>query len=188
MQTQSDKPKKGRPKKIQQPVSESHPWDSEAEVGEVIASLIKLTGATKVLELGTLRGKTSTAMFNALPSGGQFTTIDISDNRSESFKQLTESSPFVEFIIGDSIKTCQRLAGSNFDLIFIDTVHEWSYALPEFKAVEALMSKGATLVYHDTIKFPDMARLINYARSFGYKAVTLDTPNGNGLTIMNRKA
>jgi predicted O-methyltransferase YrrM len=188
MQTQSDKPKKGRPKKVQQPVSESHPWDSEAEVGEVIASLITVTGATKVLELGTLRGKTSTAMFNALPSGGHFTTIDISDNRSESFKQLTESSPFVEFIIGDSIKTCQRLAGSNFDLIFIDTVHEWSYALPEFKAVEALMSKNATLVYHDTIKFPDMARLINYARSFAYKAVTLDTPNGNGLTIMNRKA
>jgi predicted O-methyltransferase YrrM len=200
MQTQSDKPKKAtakKPKAKKEPIEiygleplpikdEPHPWDSETEVGELIAALIKLTGAAKVLELGTLKGKTSTSMFNALPSGGQLVTVDIEDKRGELFKQLTDSNPFVEFIKGDSIKTCNSLKGSNFDLVYVDTVHEWSYALPEFKAVENLIKKGATLVYHDTIKFPDMARLIKYAAAYGYKSVTLDTPQGNGLTIMNR--
>jgi predicted O-methyltransferase YrrM len=167
---------------------ESHPWDSEDEVVEVIAALIKLTGAKKVLELGTLKGKTSTAMLRALPLGGQLVTVDIKDSRSEAFKQLTEANPLVEFILGDSIKTCNSLKGGGFDLVYVDTVHEWGYALPEFKAVENLIGKGSTLVYHDTIKFPDMARLVNYARAYGYKSVTLDTPAANGLTIMNRKA
>jgi predicted O-methyltransferase YrrM len=187
MQTQSDKPKKaGRPKKATAPVQTGHPWESETEVGDLIAAIIKMSGIKRVLELGTLTGKTTTALIEALPSDGSLTTVDIKDLRADAFKDICESDSRVKYINGDSIQTCQKLKGNLYDLIFVDTVHEWSYALPEFKAIESLMDKGCILAYHDSISFEGIARLVRYAQSYKYNAITLNTPNANGLTLLQR--
>lgn len=184
MQTLSDKPKRGRPKKAVEQLQTTHPWESESEVGETIAAIIRMAGLKNVLELGTLTGKTTTAMLNALPADGSLTTVDIKDLRADALKDICESDSRINYINGDSIQTCQKLTGSKFDLIFVDTVHEWSYALPEFKAIESLMAKGCILAYHDSISFEDIARLIRYAQSYKYNAVTLNTLNSNGLTLL----
>ena len=187
MQTQSDKPKKaGRPKKATAPVQTGHPWESESELGTAIAAIIKMSGIKRVLELGTLTGKTTTAMLSALPCDGSLTTVDIKDLRADAFKDICESDSRVNYVTGDSIKTCQSLKGTQFELIFVDTVHEWSYALPEFKAIEQIMSKNCILVYHDSISFEGIARLVKYAQSYKYNAITLNTPNANGLTLLQR--
>jgi predicted O-methyltransferase YrrM len=185
---ENDKPKKGRKPKAIAPieVEVAHPWESETEVGQFLAAIISMSGITKVLELGTLTGKTTTSMLSALPVDGSLTTIDIKDLRSESFKQICESDGRVNYINGDSIQTCQKLSGQKFELIYIDTIHEWSYALPEFKAIERIIEKGCILAYHDSIKFEGIAKLINYAKAYKYNAVTLNTPNANGLTLLQR--
>lgn len=186
MQTQSDKPKKGRPKKAVEQVQTTHPWESESEVGKAIAAIIHMAGLKNVLELGTLTGKTTTAMLNALPADGSLTSVDIKDLRADAFKDICKSDSRVKYITGDSIQTCQKLTGNLYDLIFVDTVHEWAYALPEFKAIESLMAKGCILAYHDSISFEGIARLVKYAKSYKYNAVTFNTPNSNGLTLLQR--
>jgi predicted O-methyltransferase YrrM len=180
--------KKGRkPKAIAPIVLEvAHPWESETEVGQLLAAIISISGITKVLELGTLTGKTTTAMLSALPLHGSITTIDIKDLRAETFKLICDSDSRVNYINGDSIQTCQKLSGQKFELIYIDTIHEWSYALPEFKAIERIIEKGCILAYHDSIKFEGIAKLVNYAKAYKYNAVTLNTPNANGLTLLQR--
>lgn len=186
MQTQSDKPKKSKSKKAVEQVEVHHPWESETEVGEAIAGIIKMTGIKRVLELGTLTGKTSAAMLNALPPDGSLTTVDIKDLRADLFKDICKSDSRVTYINGDSIKTCQELNGNLYDLIFVDTIHEWYYALPEFKAVELLMSKGCIVAYHDSISFQGIERLIKYAQVYKYNAITLNTPKANGLTLLQK--
>lgn len=180
--------KRGRKAKAieQVAVEVAHPWESETEVGELLAAIIRTSGIKKVLELGTLTGKTTSIMLNALPIDGSLTTIDIKDLRAESFKQICESDSRVNYINGDSIQTCQKLSGEKFELIYIDTIHEWTYALPEFKAIERIIEKGCILAYHDSIKFEGIAKLVNYAKSYKYNAVTLNTPNANGLTLLQR--
>jgi len=49
-----------------------------------------------------------------------------------------------------------------------------------------LISSGGILVYHDTIKFPDMKRLASYVKSFRYQSITIKTPEGNGLSIFQK--
>lgn len=201
MQTLSDKPKKkatkakkpSAPKKeyvyALEPLPEKtkNVWESESEVGETLAALIKLSGFKNVLELGTLEGKTTDAMLQALGESATLTTVDIDDLRSETFKEICSFDTRVTFIKGDSIEVCKSLFGkAKFDLIFVDTVHTFEHALPEFKAIEPLMGHGCVLAYHDSIKFEGVDKLINYAKAFRYNAVTLQTPEYNGLTLLQR--
>jgi len=162
------------------------PWESEHEVGMLLGAFIKTSGLTRVLDLGTYTGKTTDAMLQALPENGSIITVDLGDHRTETFKEICSFDTRIKYIMGDSIQTCKSLYGQKFDLIFVDTVHEWSYALPEFKAVEFLIEKGGVLAYHDSIKFEGIERLINYAKVFGYNAITINTPAGNGLTFLQK--
>jgi predicted O-methyltransferase YrrM len=162
------------------------PWESEHEVGMLLGAFIKTSGLTRVLDLGTYTGKTTDAMLQALPENGSIITVDLGDHRTETFKEICSFDTRIKYIMGDSIQTCKSLYGQKFDLIFVDTVHEWSYALPEFKAIELLINKGGVLAYHDSIKFEGIERLMNYAKVFGYNAITIDTPAGNGLTLLQK--
>jgi predicted O-methyltransferase YrrM len=162
------------------------PWESEHEVGMLLAALIKTSGFNSVLDLGTYTGKTTDAMLQALPENGSIISVDIEDHRGEVFKEICGFDTRIKYVLGDSIETCKNLYGQKFDLIFVDTVHEWSYALPEFKAIELLINKGGILAYHDSIKFEGIERLMNYAKVFGYNAVTINTPAANGLTLLQK--
>jgi predicted O-methyltransferase YrrM len=152
----------------------------------LLGAFIKTSGLTRVLDLGTYTGKTTDAMLQALPENGTIISVDIEDHRTDTFKEICGFDTRIKYVLGDSIETCKSLYGQKFDLIFVDTVHEWSYALPEFKAVEFLIEKGGVLAYHDSIKFECIERLINYAKVFGYNAITIDTPAGNGLTFLQK--
>ena len=163
-----------------------HEWSAEDEVGTLLTALIKCHNATSVLELGTLEGYTTKYLLDAVnETGGKLITVDIEDKLNESIKTQLEVNGH-QFIKGSSLDVCKRLNRNSFDLIYIDTVHEWYHALPEFKILEHLVKQGGILVYHDTIKFPDMKRLANYVKAFRFQSVTIRTPEGNGLTIIQK--
>jgi predicted O-methyltransferase YrrM len=168
-----------------EPIEERHPWTSEDEVGITLAAIIKCHNAANVLELGTLTGHISKYMMAALPDGGKFTTVDIEDLRHQSTKDAMAGTAH-EFILGSSLEVCKGLPKKSFDIIFVDTVHEFDHALPEFKLVEQLIKPGGVMVYHDTIKFEGMAKLVKYAQAFKYNAVTIRTPFDNGLTFIQK--
>jgi predicted O-methyltransferase YrrM len=141
-----------------------------------------------VLEVGVFEGETTKSIIEALPNGGQYIGVDINDYRVEDTKAMMENTngKVIEFVLGTSISKCAKMMPNHFDLIFVDGDHSWDNILPEFKVLERLLSRGGVFVYHDTIHLEDPRRLVEYAASFNYKVVTLNTPEGRGLSILHR--
>lgn len=159
-------------------------WTSEVDVYDFIYSLIKMTGAKNVMEIGVFEGYTSMKMIEALPKDGKFTGIDINDYLKNDLKSI---GPEVDFILGESIKVMQGMEPKQFDFIFVDGDHSWANILPEFKQVEKLIKPGGIIAYHDTIHLPDVKKLMNYVSRFNYHVITLKTSEMRGLSLIQKK-
>jgi predicted O-methyltransferase YrrM len=147
MQTLSDKPKRGRPKKIVTTATFNevarHGWNSEPDVCQFIGSLIKMNNSANVLEIGVFEGETAVKMIEALPYGGKYTGIDINNYLKYNLKSFGTD---VEFILGESITLLKGYPANHFDFIFVDGDHSWENILPEFKEVErVLIGRGITM-------------------------------------------
>jgi predicted O-methyltransferase YrrM len=188
MQTLSDKPKRGRPKKEKEIVTTAtfnevarHGWNSEPDVCQFIGSLIKMTQAKTVLEVGVFEGETAMKMIEALPIGGYYAGIDINDYIKH---DLARNGVAVDFILGESIQKIKQMPAKHFDFIFIDGDHSWENILPEFKEVERVIAQGGIIAYHDTIHIPDVNKLMEYVSHYKYHVITLNTSEGRGLSIL----
>lgn len=187
MQMQNDKPKKGRPKKAIVTEIARHEWNSEDEVGQFLASFVKMSKYKTVLEIGVFEGETSQHLINALPKGGLYVGIDINDFRTDATKlYMAEGTKAIEFILGDSHIELSKLPSKHFDLIFVDGDHSWESILPEFKLIENLVTSGGVIVYHDTIHMEGPKKLVEYAGHYKYNNVTLNTTEGRGISILQR--
>lgn len=163
---------------------EEHSWNSEPEVGMLIAALIDIHSCKSVLEIGVFKGYTTAYV---LSTDVQYTGIDIEDHREEDIKKLMEGH---RFILGDSLKELDTL-NDKFDLIFIDSVHEYDHCMAEFKKCESLINNGGLIVFHDSVKFEGVAKVIKYIKLFPhFDVLTLNTPDhphrggASGLTIV----
>jgi O-methyltransferase len=96
------------------------------EQGHFLALLVKLTGARRVLEVGTLTGYSAMSLALALPDDGKLISCDIDADMvaiGRPFWERAGVSHKVETIIGPALTTVTELAGhaaSSFDLAFID--------------------------------------------------------------------
>lgn len=164
---------------------ERHEWNSEDEVGLFLASLIKMNKARAVLEVGVFEGETSKHIIKAMPKGGYYCGIDIEDFRTD--KKIFESkSVAIDFVIEDSKEALLSLNNNYFDVIFVDSAHHWEHILPEFKLVEKLIANTGVIAYHDSIHIPDVVKLMDYAKHYGYNVVTLNTTGDRGLSLLRK--
>ena len=95
------------------------------EEGALLAMLVRLVGAERVLEIGTFTGYSSTAMALALPPGGRITCCDISAEFTARARQAWADAAVedrVELRIGPAVETLGALEaeGASFDMAFID--------------------------------------------------------------------
>ena len=84
--------------------------------------LISLSGARKVLELGTFTGYSALAMAEALPDDGVVTTIDKNKKISEISNKFWDKSTHgnkIHQLFGDGLEVLDTL-DQQFDLVFID--------------------------------------------------------------------
>jgi predicted O-methyltransferase YrrM len=160
-----------------------HGWNSEPDVCEFIGSLIKMQGAKAVLEIGVFEGETSIKMIDALPQGGYYAGIDVTDYRKHN---LERGGVAVDFILSDSISGLKTFPELHFDFVFVDGDHSWANILPEFKEIERVIAKGGVIAYHDTLHIPDVSELIRYVNDYKYNVVTLNTSDGRGLSILQK--
>jgi predicted O-methyltransferase YrrM len=158
-------------------------WTSEVDVYELIYSLIKMTKAKNVMEIGVFEGYTSVKMVEALPKDGKFTGIDINDYLKN---DLTSIGPEIDFILGESIKVMQGMKPKQFDFIFVDGDHSYENIVPEFKEVAKLITQGGIIVYHDTIGIPDVKRLMEHISKLGYNVLTFKTSDNRGLSLVQK--
>jgi predicted O-methyltransferase YrrM len=90
--------------------------------GRFLEFLVYMTGARRVLELGTYSGYSSISMAAALPEGGRIDTCEIEEKHAEVARRYIEEAGYSDRItihMGPAIETIEGLEGE-FDLVFID--------------------------------------------------------------------
>ena len=93
------------------------------EQGAFMALLVQLTGARRILEIGTFTGYSSTAMALALPEDGTMTCLDVSREWTDRARQAWADAGVadrVELRIGPAVESLAQLEDDSFDLAFVD--------------------------------------------------------------------
>lgn len=98
----------------------------DPEVGFFLEQLIRISGAKRVLEVGTATGYSSVWIARALPKDGQLVTIDIDPKRLEIARRHLREAGALEKVLtlqGPGIETIPKAEGV-FDLVFLDAIKE----------------------------------------------------------------
>jgi predicted O-methyltransferase YrrM len=94
--------------------------------GRLLALLVRLTGARRILEVGTLGGYSTVCMARALPPGGQVVTLELEPHHAELAQRNFGAAGLAEVIelrVGSADRTLERMVADGagpFDLVFID--------------------------------------------------------------------
>ncbi len=90
--------------------------------GELLRLLVKMSGARRILELGTFTGYSTICLASALPEDGHLDTLELNDELEDLILEGFERagvSDLVSLHIGDCKKTL-ALMSRLYDLVFID--------------------------------------------------------------------
>lgn len=169
-------------------------------VGNYLAGLVKISGARKILEIGTAIGYSTLWLARAsAQTGGQITTIDLNVDRLTRALKYFEQAGVAERIIalpGDARAILPAL-DRNFDFVFIDAA-KGEY-LEYLELVCPLLNQGGLLVV-DNVLFRGWVvpgavfdskynRLVSGVREFlqklcgNYQFKTSILPLGDGLAV-----
>ena len=102
------------------------PHDVSPLQGKFLALLTKLTGARRVLEIGTLGGYSTIWFARALAEGGKVTSLEVSPEYAAVARNNLDKagvSDRAEIVVGPALASLARLhqeGAGPFDLIFID--------------------------------------------------------------------
>lgn len=97
-----------------------------AAQGKLIYLLTRISGARRVLEIGTLGGFSTTWLARALPVGGQVVTLELNPVHAKVAQtNLEDAAPGVsiDVRVGDAIQSLEQMIATGeppFDLVFID--------------------------------------------------------------------
>jgi predicted O-methyltransferase YrrM len=93
------------------------------EQGAFMALLVKLTGARRIIEVGTFTGYSATVMALALPPDGRITCCDVSQEWTAIARQAWTDAGVadrVELHLAPAVDTLATLESASYDLAFID--------------------------------------------------------------------
>lgn len=92
--------------------------------GALLAMLVKISRATRVLEIGTFTGYSALSMAEALPDHGKLVTCDLDATVVAIAKTFFDKSGFghrIESRMGDALDTIRAMpADETYDLVFLD--------------------------------------------------------------------
>ncbi len=125
------------------------------EQGQFMALLVRITGATRIVEIGTFTGYSSLVMALALPDSGKLITCDISEDYTNTARQYWQKAGVadrIELKLAPALETLDALLASGqtgtFDMAFIDA-DKTEYIGYYERCLQLLKSGGLILV--DTV-------------------------------------
>lgn len=93
--------------------------------GQVMRMLAQISGASRILELGTFTGYSAICLASALPADGHLDTLEINDELEDLILEGFERAGLADRIslhIGDCKETLRRFReeGREYDLVYMD--------------------------------------------------------------------
>lgn len=115
--------------------------------GRFLKLMVQISGAKRILEIGTFTGYSALSMAEGLPEDGKIITCDINDKARDFAQRYFDRSPHghkVEMRYGPALETIATLKGP-FDLAFIDA-DKGNYPVYYEKCLELLKPGGVILI------------------------------------------
>lgn len=177
---------------------------SSAEQMQLLAFLIELMGARRVLEIGCFTGYGTLAMALALPGDGRIVTLDVNDHWAELGSRHWRAAGVAERIelrLGLAQESLDRLlaegAAASFDLVYVDAdkklydaYYERALALARPGGVIALdnvLWRGAVADPDDRSRQAASLRALNAKIHADPRVSMIVLPIGDGLTLARRR-
>jgi len=91
--------------------------------GAFMATIVRLVGARRILEIGTFTGYSSTVMALAMPPDGRMLCCDVSREWTDIAREAWQEAGVadrIELRLGPAVETVASLGDASFDLAFID--------------------------------------------------------------------
>jgi predicted O-methyltransferase YrrM len=174
------------------------------EQGQLMALLVELMGATKLIEVGTFTGYSALCMAQAMEAGGKLICCDVSEEWTaigRPFWERAGVSDRIELRLGPALETLDDLIRSDdrggFDIAFIDA-DKTNYAKYYEQCLE-LLRPGGLLMFDNTLwdgsvadpakQDPDtmaLRELNDTLHDDGRVSISL-VPIGDGLTLARKR-
>jgi predicted O-methyltransferase YrrM len=127
------------------------------ENGKFLQLLIKIIGAKRILEIGTLAGYSSLWMARGLPVDGKLITLEFEQKHSEVAKNNFIKAGLedkIEVITGPALDSLDKLKDGKFDFAFIDAdkVNINKY----FDKIIDMMNRGGIITADNTLRRGDV--------------------------------
>ena len=124
--------------------------------GRLLDMLAWVSGAQRILEIGTYTGYSALTMAAVLPDGGRVTTLELDPERAAFARRHMDTSPYgdrIDIQVGPALDTIARLEGP-FDLVFIDA-DKTGYS-DYFEAVLPLLAPRGVIVLDNMLRGGDV--------------------------------
>ena len=128
--------------------------DVSAAQGKLLALLVRIRGAKKVLEVGTLGGYSTIWMARGLPKDGKVVTLELDPHHAKVARSNFERagvSDKTDLRVGPALQSLAALVDENagpFDLIFIDADKPNN---PNYLASAMKLSRSGTVIVCDNV-------------------------------------
>ena len=123
------------------------------ETGKLLGMFVKMIGAKRILEIGTLTGYSTIWMARALPPDGKVTTLELTkvhaDEALSNYKKAGLDSR-INLILGKALESLDTLSGNSFDLVFIDADKE--NCVNYFNKVIDMVRTGGLIITDNTLR------------------------------------
>ena len=148
------------------------PIEVSAQSGRLLYLLTRISGARRVLEIGTLGGYSTICLARGVGAEGAVVTLEYEQRHADiAAANLARAgvADRVEIIVGAALETLSRLSGE-FDLVFIDADKENNIAYVN-RAVE-LSRPGTVIVMDNAVR---AGRILDPAPEDGQGRAVRDT-------------
>jgi len=130
------------------------PIDVSRLQGKFLSLLVHISGARRVLEIGTLGGYSTIWIARALPEGGRVVTLELNPKHAEVAQANWQNAGVadrIELHVGKALDSLQSLvdAGTTpFDLIFIDADKS---SIPAYLDWSLKLARPGTVIVTDNV-------------------------------------
>jgi predicted O-methyltransferase YrrM len=128
--------------------------DVSAAQGKLLSLLVRIRGAKKVLEIGTLGGYSTIWMARGLPVGGNVVTLELDPHHAKVARSNFERAGVAERVdlrVGPALRSLAALDSENagpFDMIFIDADKPNN---PNYLSWAMKLSRSGTIIVCDNV-------------------------------------